>query len=124
MLGVEEPQCRIHAPNESVDPGELRRTALAEALLQADLTAVVPGVPAPALADLLRRSATLESCGGAAVFRGVVPDAEAHGIGLLVHTPPAVAASARVGQPVELVGVDCNPRSQAAAAATASNGLP
>ncbi len=33
LLGVEEPQCRIHAPNESVDPGELRRTALAEAIL-------------------------------------------------------------------------------------------
>lgn len=33
LLGVEEPQCRIHAPNESVDPEELRRTALAEALL-------------------------------------------------------------------------------------------
>ena len=29
----------------------------------------MPGVPAPALADLLRRSATLESRGGAAVFR-------------------------------------------------------
>ncbi|MFT3715833.1 MAG: dipeptidase [Gordonia sp. (in: high G+C Gram-positive bacteria)] len=33
LLGVEEPQCRIHAPNESVDPDELRRTALTEALL-------------------------------------------------------------------------------------------
>ncbi|WP_461166633.1 M20/M25/M40 family metallo-hydrolase [Tsukamurella serpentis] len=33
LLGVEEPLCRIHAPNESVDPEELRRTALAEALL-------------------------------------------------------------------------------------------
>ncbi|MFT4086733.1 MAG: dipeptidase [Gordonia sp. (in: high G+C Gram-positive bacteria)] len=33
LLGVEEPQCRIHAPNESVDPTEIRRTALAEALL-------------------------------------------------------------------------------------------
>lgn len=33
LLGVEEPQCRIHAPNESVDPRELQRTALAEALL-------------------------------------------------------------------------------------------
>jgi len=32
LLGVEEPQCLIHAPNESVDPGELARTALAEAL--------------------------------------------------------------------------------------------
>ncbi|GAA4752523.1 dipeptidase [Gordonia alkaliphila] len=33
LLGVEEPQCRIHAPNESVDPAEIRRTALAEAIL-------------------------------------------------------------------------------------------
>lgn len=35
LLGVEEPQCRIHAPNESVDPEEIRRTALTEALLLA-----------------------------------------------------------------------------------------
>ncbi len=33
LIGVEEPACRIHAPNESVSPDELRRTALAEALL-------------------------------------------------------------------------------------------
>lgn len=33
LLGVEEPLCAIHAPNESVDPGELRRTALTEAIL-------------------------------------------------------------------------------------------
>jgi acetylornithine deacetylase/succinyl-diaminopimelate desuccinylase-like protein len=32
LLGVEEPASRIHAPDESVDPEELRRTALAEAL--------------------------------------------------------------------------------------------
>jgi acetylornithine deacetylase/succinyl-diaminopimelate desuccinylase-like protein len=32
LLGVEEPGCLIHAPNESVDPAELERTALAEAL--------------------------------------------------------------------------------------------
>jgi acetylornithine deacetylase/succinyl-diaminopimelate desuccinylase-like protein len=32
LLGVEEPGCLIHAPNESVDPAELARTALAEAL--------------------------------------------------------------------------------------------
>jgi acetylornithine deacetylase/succinyl-diaminopimelate desuccinylase-like protein len=32
MIGVEEPRCLIHAPNESVDPGELERIALAEAL--------------------------------------------------------------------------------------------
>ncbi|GAC58369.1 peptidase M20 family protein [Gordonia hirsuta DSM 44140 = NBRC 16056] len=33
LLGVEEPRCAIHAPNESVDPQELRRTALTEAIL-------------------------------------------------------------------------------------------
>lgn len=32
LFGVEEPQCLIHAPNESVDPAEIERTALAEAL--------------------------------------------------------------------------------------------
>jgi cysteinylglycine-S-conjugate dipeptidase len=32
LLGVEEPACLIHAPNESVDPGEIERIALAEAL--------------------------------------------------------------------------------------------
>ena len=37
LLGVEEPSCRIHAPNESVDPHELQRTALAQALFLADL---------------------------------------------------------------------------------------
>lgn len=33
LLGVEEPQCLIHAPNESVDPTEIERIALAQALL-------------------------------------------------------------------------------------------
>ena len=32
LLGVEEPQCLIHAPNESVDPGEIERMALVEAI--------------------------------------------------------------------------------------------
>jgi cysteinylglycine-S-conjugate dipeptidase len=32
LYGVEEPRCLIHAPNESVDPSELERMALAEAL--------------------------------------------------------------------------------------------
>lgn len=32
LLGVEEPRCLIHAPNESVDPAEIERMALAEAL--------------------------------------------------------------------------------------------
>ena len=32
LMGVEEPQCLIHAPNESVDPHEIASMALAEAL--------------------------------------------------------------------------------------------
>ncbi len=32
LLGVEEPRCLIHAPNESVDPSEIEHLALAEAL--------------------------------------------------------------------------------------------
>jgi cysteinylglycine-S-conjugate dipeptidase len=32
LMGVEEPKCLIHAPNESVDPLEIERLALAEAL--------------------------------------------------------------------------------------------
>jgi acetylornithine deacetylase/succinyl-diaminopimelate desuccinylase-like protein len=32
LLGVEEPNCRIHAPNESVDPDEISKTALSLAL--------------------------------------------------------------------------------------------
>ena len=35
LLGVEEPRCLIHAPNESVDPSEIEHTALAEALFLA-----------------------------------------------------------------------------------------
>jgi acetylornithine deacetylase/succinyl-diaminopimelate desuccinylase-like protein len=40
LLGVEEPESRIHGPNESVDPQELRRTALALALFLCDLAGV------------------------------------------------------------------------------------
>ena len=32
LLGVEEPRCLIHAPNESVDPTEIENMAIAEAL--------------------------------------------------------------------------------------------
>jgi acetylornithine deacetylase/succinyl-diaminopimelate desuccinylase-like protein len=32
LLGVEEPKCLIHAPNESVDPSEIENLALSEAL--------------------------------------------------------------------------------------------
>jgi acetylornithine deacetylase/succinyl-diaminopimelate desuccinylase-like protein len=32
LMGVEEPQTLMHAPNESVDPAEIASMALAEAL--------------------------------------------------------------------------------------------
>jgi cysteinylglycine-S-conjugate dipeptidase len=32
LIGVEEPRCLIHAPNESVDPSEIEHMALAEAM--------------------------------------------------------------------------------------------
>ena len=32
LIGVEEPRCLIHAPNESVDPSEIEHMALVEAL--------------------------------------------------------------------------------------------
>lgn len=32
LMGIEEPKCLIHAPNESVDPSEIEHLALAEAL--------------------------------------------------------------------------------------------
>ncbi len=44
LLGVEEPASRIHAPGESVDPDELRRTALTQALFLADLGGLVEQV--------------------------------------------------------------------------------
>lgn len=43
LLGVEEPASRIHAPNESVHPDELRRTAVALALFLADLGGLLEG---------------------------------------------------------------------------------
>jgi acetylornithine deacetylase/succinyl-diaminopimelate desuccinylase-like protein len=37
LIGVEEPGCRIHAPDESVHPEELQRTALTQALFLVQL---------------------------------------------------------------------------------------
>ncbi|HET6214533.1 MAG TPA: helicase-associated domain-containing protein, partial [Micromonosporaceae bacterium] len=48
---------------------ELLPAAVGEALFQADLTAVVPGTPAAALAGLLDSVADRESHGGAAIWR-------------------------------------------------------
>ena len=42
LIGVEEPQCLIHAPNESVDPGEIERLATAEALFLSEWAAHRP----------------------------------------------------------------------------------
>ena len=36
LMGIEEPSCLIHAPNESVDPAEIERIALAEAIFLRD----------------------------------------------------------------------------------------
>ena len=41
LMGVEEPSCQIHAPNESVDPGEIERMALVEALFLREYAASV-----------------------------------------------------------------------------------
>ena len=43
LLGVEEPKCLIHAPNESVDPSEIEHIALAEALFLERYAASVDG---------------------------------------------------------------------------------
>ena len=37
LYGVEEPQCRIHSSDESVDPREIRDIAVAEALILATI---------------------------------------------------------------------------------------
>ena len=49
LVGVEEPASRIHSPGESVDPEELRRTALTQALFLAELGGVasMPGPGGP-----------------------------------------------------------------------------
>lgn len=46
LYGVEEPQCLIHVPNESVSPSEVEHTALAEALFMRNFGA---GVRQPSL---------------------------------------------------------------------------
>ena len=42
LIGDEEPRCLIHAPNESVDPAEIERIALAEALFLQQYRAAAP----------------------------------------------------------------------------------
>jgi cysteinylglycine-S-conjugate dipeptidase len=68
LLGVEEPGCLIHAPNESVDPAELARTALAEALFLSGYGAAgrrpgrPPARPARARRRELRRVRAYPGC--------------------------------------------------------------
>jgi acetylornithine deacetylase/succinyl-diaminopimelate desuccinylase-like protein len=50
LLGVEEPASRIHGPDESVHPDELRRTALALALFLVELAGLDPGAVDPTAA--------------------------------------------------------------------------
>ena len=42
LFGAQDPLARIHAPNESVDLGELQRAVLAEALFIRNFGSVVP----------------------------------------------------------------------------------
>ena len=44
LIGVEEPPCLIHAPNESVDPTDIEKMALVEALLLQRYAAAVSAV--------------------------------------------------------------------------------
>jgi hypothetical protein len=48
LLGVEEPLCRIHGPNESVDPSEVENMALVEALFLQKYAARTPTAASPA----------------------------------------------------------------------------
>ena len=43
LMGVEEPLALIHAPNESVDPGEIENLAVALALFLRDYASAPPG---------------------------------------------------------------------------------
>ena len=43
LIGVEDPPCLMHAPNESVAPSEIERMALAEALFLTGYRAAVNG---------------------------------------------------------------------------------
>ena len=56
-MGVEEPLAAIHALNERVDPGEIERLAMAEALfLQRFAAAAAAAAAAPAPAARLPQS--------------------------------------------------------------------
>ena len=45
LIGVEEPQCLIHAPNESVDPSEIENMAVTEARFLERYAAAKRGAP-------------------------------------------------------------------------------
>ena len=45
LLGVEEPQCLMHAPNESVAPSEIENMALVEALFLQNYAATRGSAP-------------------------------------------------------------------------------
>ena len=45
LLGVEEPQCLMHAPNESVAPSEIEDMAIVEALFLQNYAATRGSAP-------------------------------------------------------------------------------
>ena len=54
-MGVEEPKCLIHAPNESVDPSEIEHLALAEALFLENYAQAAPMTRPFTTEDFARR---------------------------------------------------------------------
>ena len=80
LLGVEEPKCLIHAPNESVDPSEIEHIALAEALFLQNATRQAQAMSAPrpfTAEDFARRMARAAEQAEAAGLTGVLVDARA-----------------------------------------------
>ena len=55
LMGVEEPKCLIHAPNESVDPSEIEHLALAEALFLENYAQAAPMTRPFTAEDFARR---------------------------------------------------------------------
>ena len=54
-MGVEEPLCLIHAPNESVDPTQIEHMALAEALFLEGYGAKLSALALEKIASYLER---------------------------------------------------------------------
>ena len=71
-MGVEEPRCLIHAPNESVDPSEIEHMALAEALFLENYAEARPMTRAVHHRGLRRADGARRGAGGEAGLTGVL----------------------------------------------------